>query len=140
MNYTRILLGGALAGLTINLVETLTWAVLFAEPYRAMLRDHALTEARWAMAAYAGSSFGLGLVLAWLLAATRLRWRGLGGRLQVGLALWIAAWLVPAVWQAAMGLSLDVGTSAIRLTLALSGVLAAAMAAAAVYRDSPVNP
>lgn len=138
MNHSRIVLGGLLAGLAINLVETLTWAWLFAGPYQAMLREHALVEAPWAMAGYAGSAFALGLLIAWLHAAILPRFGGaMATALRAGLAVWVAGWLIPAVWNAAMGLGLGGDLTAMRLTLGLGGVLAASLAAAAVYRERP---
>lgn len=136
MNYTRILAGGIAAGVVINLSETIVWAWLLAERHQVRLSDLGLTEASWAMAGYVVTSFVLGLMLAWIYAAIRPRFGpGRATAIRAGVALWVVAWLIPVIWNAAGGLGMGIGPSALALGLEFAGVLLAAVTAGWIYRE-----
>jgi hypothetical protein len=137
MNYMRLLAGGLAAGVVINVTETIVWAGLFGGPYQAMMTEVGLTEASWAMPAYVASSLVLGIVLAWLYAAIRPRYGpGMATAIRAGVALWVVAWLIPVVWNAAIGIGMRPGPKVLALAVELVGVLVAAIAAGWIYREA----
>jgi hypothetical protein len=136
INLFRILLGGLAAGVIINLGEFLMWGVVLDSAYESGMAARGLTEASWAMGGYVATSLVLGLLLAWLYAAIRPRF-GAGPRtaLIAGATLWVAAWAVPAIWTAAIGVSFGANVTAISLAGALVEVSVAAMVAARIYQE-----
>lgn len=136
MNNTRILLGGLAAGVVILLGEFLTWGLLLENAYEGMLAATGLAEAPWAMVGYVSISLVLGVLLAWLYAAIRPRsGPGPWTAVRAGAALWVAAWVLPHVGNAAMGLSLGSGPMLISLSIALVEVCLAAAVAGWIYRE-----
>jgi hypothetical protein len=137
MNYMRILLGGLLAGVVINLSEFLLWGVLLREQNEAMLMANGLTEASWAMPAYVVSGFALGILLAWVYAAIRPRF-GAGWKTAAigGAAIWVAAWVMPAIWIGAMGLGMGMSTTVLSLVWGLVEFAVAGAAAGYVYQEA----
>jgi hypothetical protein len=136
MNYARILLGGLLAGVIINAGEFLLWVVLLRDSAEAALGQLGLEEAAWAPVGYVVGGFLLGFVLAWLYAAIRPRYGpGFGTAAVAGTALWLAAWIVPAIWFAVIGVAMGTGLTVLVAAWGLAEAILAAAAAGWVYRE-----
>lgn len=140
INYSRVLLGGLLAGVVINLGEFLLNGVFLMEHYTEMLALYNLEEASWAMGGYVFSAFILGLLVAWLYAAIRPRF-GMGWKTGViaGVAVWVAAYLVPTIWYAAVGLGGTAGITLFALAWGLVEVALAGVAGGWLYREGAVT-
>lgn len=106
INMGRVVVGGLLAGLLINVSEAILNGVLFGEENNAALAalnrppmDNGMIV--W----FVILGFGLGIVAVWLYAAIRPRF-GPGVRTAVlaSLAVWVLAYLYPNTFIAVMGL------------------------------------
>lgn len=139
IDLTRVLLGGLAAGVLINLSEFLLWGLLLEEQYQAMVATYGLTESSWAMAAYIGGGFVLGLVLAFTYAAMRPRF-GAGPATAVMAAgvIWVVGFALPTLWNGAIGLGIGGGGTALALVWAAVEMGLAAAAAGWVYREQEV--
>lgn len=136
MNIKRILLGGLLAGVVINIGEGILNAVILADEYQAMMEAHGLVEASWAMVGYPLGAFLIGFVLAWLYAAVRPRFGpGWQTAARLGLAVFLITYLVPGSWFAAMGLTMGGATMALSVVWGLAEMVLASVAAAWVYQE-----
>lgn len=105
INAGRVVLGGLLAGLVIDVGEWLA-SVVFAEQYEQMFEAIGVPEPATAtMLLLVLGGFLVGIVMVWLYAAIRPRF-GAGPRtaLYAGLAVWFLGWLWPTASGAAMGL------------------------------------
>ncbi len=136
INYARVLLGGLLAGLVINISEFVLNGVILMDDYTAAMESYNLTEASWAMGGYIVSAFILGFVVAWLYAAIRPRF-GAGWKTgaTAGVVLWLGAIVVPSIWFLAMGMSYGTGLTVLSLVWALVELVLAGMAGGWVYRE-----
>jgi hypothetical protein len=130
MNVKRILWGGVLAGLFLNVSEGVLNAVILMDEYQALMDRYGLSEASWAMAGYILANFALGFAVAWLYAAIRPRF-GAGARTGAiaGVALWVVSYAVPSVWFGAMGMALSAGSTVLAIVwglveMALAGTIA----------------
>jgi hypothetical protein len=115
MNYRRIILGGLLAGLVLNISEFVLNGVVLMDEAEAMMASLGLEYASWAMPAFVIMAFVWGLGLVGLYAAVRPRFGpGPMTALAVGLAFWLFVSAGPTLMFAAMG----VGGSLIGISLA----------------------
>jgi hypothetical protein len=136
MNTTRVVLGGLLAGLVINIGETLLNVVVLAERNQAEF-------ARLNLPPMPGNVIGvmialcflLGIASVWLYAAIRPRF-GAGPKTAAiaGAAVWFCAYLFPGVGQMAMGL-FSSQTVAIALIWGFVEVTLGTIAGAYVYQE-----
>lgn len=136
INLTRVLIAGLAAGVVLNLGEFILWAVLLEEPFAEMMAGYGLTEASWAMPAYIIGGFVLGITIAFTYAAIRPRF-GPGWRTAAiaGGIVWVAGWLMPAVWIGAMGISYGASTAVLSLAWGLAEVVLAGVAAGWTYQE-----
>lgn len=137
MNGKRMLLGGLLAGVFLNVSEGILNAGILMDDYQALMNTYGLSEASWAMAGYVLGTFAFGFVLAWLYAAIRPRF-GPGPKTGAiaGAAVWVVGYAVPAVWFGAWGLTLGMGATVLALAWGLAELAVAGMIAGAVYQES----
>ncbi len=106
INYTRVLLGGLLAGVVLNFGEYVINEVILGEKWRAALASLNRTPpAGGAIAVFVLMTFLLGLIAVWLYAAIRPRF-GPGPKTAVvaGLFLWLVVWVWTSVGYMAMDL------------------------------------
>lgn len=98
MHHGRILAGGLLAGLVINLGELFMNVWLLGDRWIAALGDVGL-EISWPAAAFWGvGGFVAGVVGIWLYAAIRPRYGvGAGSSLRAGAAIWCLVFLYPSI-------------------------------------------
>lgn len=136
INYARVLLGGLLAGLVINISEFVLNGVILMDEYTAAMETYNLTEASWAMVGYIVSAFILGFVVAWLYAAIRPR-LGMGWKTgaTAGVVLWLGAIVVPSIWFNAMGMSYGAGLMVLSIVWGMVELALAGVAAGWVYRE-----
>jgi hypothetical protein len=129
INWSRVVLGGLVAGLVLNVFDFLVHGVWLADDWRAALEALGKPEASGAtIALYVAWDFVLGIFLVWLYAAIRPRYgAGPATALRAGLAVWFAASLMRVIDEAPLGLfpaRLWLITAAVGLLqLALAGLL-----------------
>ena len=135
MNYTRILLGGLLAGLVINAGEFLLNGVILADAMETELAAMGAAFEPWAMPYYVVMAFLWGIAMVWLYAAVRPRF-GPGWRtaLIVGLFFWVFVAALPTLANLAIGVGLE-GLTGIGLVWSLVELPAAAMVGAWLYQE-----
>ena len=97
INLGRVVLGGLLAGLVIDISEALLNGVVFAEEMNAMMAAMNKPPINGSMVAlFVLMGFGLGVVLIWLYAAIRPRLGpGVQTAICAGLMVWGLAYLYP---------------------------------------------
>lgn len=106
INLQRVLLGGLLAGLILNVVDTLFYGVLFAEDFDAAMQalgKGAMNESLIPL--FVALDFLYGIFLVYVYAAIRPRF-GPGPKTAVyaGLLVWVAIGLLHAIGEAPLGL------------------------------------
>ncbi len=139
INLKRVIVGGLVAGLVMNVISFVINGIVLAERYAAMGKaGHLLTEPRLLfMPLYLVFLFAEGIVLAFLYAAARPRF-GPGPRtaLLVGLAVAFPAAFLPNYTQAAWS---AVGRFIPLMWMIDSGLacVAGTLVAGALYREEP---
>ena len=136
MNYKRVLLGGLVAGLVINIGETILNVPVVGKDFEAAL-------ARLGVPAMAGSTIGLfvvmcfllGILAVWLYAAVRPR-LGAGPQTAIvtGIVVWLLAFVFPNVGIMAMGI-FPARLILIALVWEAVEVPLAVLAGAALYKE-----
>ncbi|MGH7752348.1 MAG: hypothetical protein ACREN5_06000 [Gemmatimonadales bacterium] len=136
INWNRVLLGGLLAGVVLNVVDYVVYGVVLAEDLNAALvalgkSGMDMSQIWW----FVLLDFVYGIFLIWLYAAIRPRF-GPGPRTAViaGLAFWVLAGLLHALAEAPMGL-LPVRIMVIGTAVALVVLPLAAVAGAKIYQE-----
>src|SRR5471030_222294 len=106
INWTRVLLGGLLAGLVINIVEFITNGVVLAADWdAAMKKAGTTTMGGGAMGALVIWGFLMGIGAIWLYAAARPRFGpGMKTAVLTGVAFWVLSSGLCAVDEAAVGI------------------------------------
>ena len=137
MNYARIILGGLVAGLVLNVGEYILNEVLLKEQMTEMFRRFNITPPSGSFIAIAVIlTFALGILLVWLYAMIRPRY-GPGPKTAICAALVI--WFVVGVYMNVLiGLSLGISTSliAIGMVWCLVEYCLATIAGAWVYQET----
>jgi hypothetical protein len=140
INWGRVFLGGLVAGIVINLSETLLNAVVFKtdmeEALRALGKDPAATMTGSAMAVWILWGFLAGLAAVWLYAAIRPRY-GAGPRTAViaGVGAWFLAGFLSNLAMMNMGL-FPRRLILIGLVWGLVEVVIATVAGARLYKEA----
>ena len=138
INTGRVVLGGLLAGLVINLGEFLASVLIFADAYAEMMEALGLAEpGGTAMALFVIMGFLGGMVMVWVYAGIRPRF-GAGPKTaaMAGLVAWILWYFFPTVGYSAMGMySMDM-TMILMLVWGLVEFQLAAQAGAWFYQES----
>ena len=138
MNVSRVLLGGFVAGLVINVGEYVGSKV-FAAQYEAMFATLNLPMMSGsAMVGLVVGGFAVGIILAWLYGAIRPRFgAGPATALLAGLVVWALGWLWQTVVGEAMGLySYSVGMWLASSAWGIVEVELAALIAGWLYREA----
>jgi hypothetical protein len=137
INLKRMILGGLLAGVVINLVEFIAHGMILKHAWAISMAALGLTPgiSTTSRVVFIAWGFLVGLVAVWLYAGLRPRY-GAGPKtaLRAGLAFWVLAYLTPAFGQAALKLfpsSLMLAASAVGLVAAVLATLAGAW----LYRE-----
>ena len=137
INISRVILGGVVAGVVLNIGETIFNAVLFAEANEAAIKALNLQPIGGrAVAWFVISGFIFSMVMIWLYAAIRPR-LGAGPKTAVcaGLTAWAFGYLFPGIGFLAMGL-FPSNLMVYGLIWSLFEVSIAAAAGAYFYREA----
>lgn len=136
INMSRVLLGGLLAGLVINIGEFLFNGVLFAEELNQAARALGVEPpGAEAIAVFMVQALVMGIVAVWLYAAIRPRFgAGPGTAVLAGLIVWFLAPAMSAVQDLALGI-FPPKLLAFGLMWTLVEVPLAAVLGAWVYRE-----
>ena len=136
INVGRVILGGLLAGLIINVSETVLNLVVVAQPMEDALRARNLPPLGLSpIMGFVVLAFILGIVTIWLYAAIRPRFGpGVGAAVISGLAVWFFAYLYNATSMALMGL-FPAKVLAVATVWGLAEIVVASVAGAWVYTE-----
>ncbi len=104
INHGRVILGGLLAGLVINVGEFLRDGILLADRVAEMLQRLGLAEPSGAqMAVFTLVGFALGIVTVWLYAAIRPRFGpGVRTAIVAGVVIWLLVYPFVSIGYAAL--------------------------------------
>jgi hypothetical protein len=138
INMTRVVLGGLLAGLVINISEVVLNAiVLEADLNAALARMNLPPVGTNAIAVFVVMGFVLGIVSVWLYAAIRPRFEpGAPAAACAGVVVWFLAYCYGSIGFAAMGM-FPARMIAIALIWGLFELVIATVAGAWVYSEAP---
>ena len=137
INFGRVILGGLLAGLLINISEFILNAVVFGEEMNAALAalnkppmDNSMVI--W----FVVLGFGIGFMTVWLYAAIRPRFgAGVGTAVCAALTIWGLAYLYPNLFIMIMNL-FPRRMMAIGTVWGLAEVVIAGIAGAWIYKEA----
>jgi hypothetical protein len=136
INIGRVIAGGLLAGLVVNIGETILNVVVIAEQMDQAIAARNLPpiDTR-AIISFVIMGFGLGIGIVWLYAAIRTRFGpGMPTAILNGAVVWFFAYLWPQMGNAVMQIY-PVDVILIGLGWGLIEVLAASVAGSWVYRE-----
>jgi len=106
INWSRVLLGGLLAGLAINVVESVS-SMVYMDEMKASLEAHGLTmnESAGMIVFWVVYGFVWGIAAIWLYASVRPRF-GAGPKTAVitGVGFWFIGYLLPMIGWSSIGL------------------------------------
>ena len=136
INVGRVIVGGLVAGLVINISEAILNLWVVAQPMADAMKAHNLPElSGQAIGLFIVLGFIMGLVTVWLYAAARPR-LGAGPKTAVliALAVWYANYLFPSVVMSVMGL-FSAGVTATAVAWGLVEIVLASLAGAWMYAE-----
>jgi hypothetical protein len=136
MNLKKVILGGLLAGLVINISETILNVPVMGDKMTEALKGRNLPPVGGgAIGGFVIGAFVVGILLVWLYAAIRPRF-GAGAKTAViaGLVLWLLAFAWPALGNGLMGM-MPWKLLAVSTIWGLGEVLIAALAGGWVYTE-----
>jgi hypothetical protein len=136
INVGRVMLGGMLAGLVVNVSETILNVVVVASSMEAALHERNLpTLGIQPIIGFVVLAFLLGIATVWLYAAIRPRFgAGAGTAVIAGVAVWFFAYLYSGVGTTLMSF-LPVRLMTLTLAWGLVEIVLGALAGAWVYRE-----
>jgi hypothetical protein len=136
INMARVLVGGIVAGLVINIGEfILNMFVLGAEMEALVARMNLPPLGGQQIGIFVVLVFALGIGTVWLYAAIRPRFGpGVGTALCAGAAVWFFAYLYPSLSMMVMGV-FPAGMTMLAVVWGLAEVLAGAALGAWVYQE-----
>lgn len=96
INWGRVILGGLVAGVVLNIGEYVLNEAILGDDWEAVMQSYGReTFSGSDIAIFVALTFLLGIVLVWLYAAVRPRFGpGVGTALRVGLVAWIIMYLL----------------------------------------------
>jgi len=136
INFFRVVLGGILAGILINISEYLRYDVVMRGAYESGMRalGRGLPRGGAVTAVWTLWGFALGIAAVWLYAAIRPRYgAGAGTAVRAGVAVWFFTSLLAIIAMRAMGLF---AISVLALLWTLAECIAATLAGAWLYRET----
>jgi MFS family permease len=138
MNMKRVILGGLLAGLVINIAETILNIPVMGQQMEDALKGRNLPPVGGgAIGGFVVGAFVIGVLLVWLYAAIRPRY-GAGPKTAItaGVVLWLLAYVWPSLGNGLMGF-IPMKLLLVSTLWGLGEVILAALAGAAVYTEAP---
>ena len=139
INIARVMLGGLLAGLILNIFEYVLNGVVFASQWDAFVKMIGRPMRSWAIPFFIVSTFVAGIGVVWLYAAARPR-LGPGAKTAAltGAAYWFFAHALPGANSIAANAAPGRLVATIALIM-LVGVILASICGAWLYKE-PGNP
>jgi hypothetical protein len=136
INVTRVLIGGIVAGLVVNVSEfVLNMFVVKAQMDAAVARMNLPPVGGQAIGTFVILGFALGIAAIWLYAAIRPRLgAGVNTALCAGALVWFFAYLYPGIGMWTMGMW-PWDAAVISLGWGLAELLAGTVAGASLYRE-----
>lgn len=135
INVSRVVVGGLLAGLVINIGEYLLNGPILGDEMAAMMADMGLEYSSGAMAVFVVLGFVMGIVAVWTYAAMRPRFgEGPGTAIRAGLVAWFFGYAVTTVGWMMMGV-LAGGTAVLVLVWGLIELPLATVAGGWAYQE-----
>lgn len=140
MNWKRILLGGLLAGLVLNIGEIILNVPIIGEEFDAVIAKYGLPAMGGStIALFVVLCFLLGILSVWLYAAVRPRLGpGAGTALKVGFVVYLLAFVFPNIGTMAMGI-FPRNLTLTALAWELIEVPLAVLVGAWLYREDGLN-
>ena len=141
INWGRVVMGGLVAGVVLNIFDYLVYGVWlmpdFEAAFQALGREPMSNATIWIYVAW---DFVFGIFLIWLYAAIRPRF-GAGPKAAViaGLAMWFVFGLLHSIGEAPMGL-FPTRIYVIGTLVALVQMPLAALAGARLYQEGEAGP
>lgn len=136
INAARMVLGGLVAGVVINLGEFLLNGPVAGERFEAAMAEFGVAAPEGgAIALFVLFGFLMGIVGVWLYAAMRPRYgEGPATAIRAGLAAWFFAYAIPVAGYAVMGM-IDGGLMTLVLVWGLIEIPLALVAGAYFYQE-----
>ena len=136
INVGRVFAGGLLAGLVINIGESLLNAVVIADAMNAAVAARNLPPVGGqAIASFVVMAFGLGIATVWLYAAIRTRFGpGMSTAVLNGAVVWFFTYLWPGMADVVMQM-FPANLIAMALAWGLVEIILASIAGAWVYTE-----
>ena len=138
VNLSRVILGGIVAGIVLNISEWLLHDVVMKEQFRASLQALGKTpmESGSVILWWVIWSFILGITAVWIYAAIRPRYgAGAGTAARAGVAVWVLSCLLFAIAMTNLGLF---PLMPLAIVWSLVGDIVATVAGAWLYKENPV--
>lgn len=136
INWGRVILGGLLAGVVINVVEGIS-GTIFMEDMQAAMAEHniSMDQSPAVMAIYLLIGFAYGIFALWLYAAIRPRY-GAGAKTAVyaGLAVWFLGYLMASLSFVLLGI-FPTQMFAVSSTIGLVEIVGGTVAGAWLYKE-----
>ena len=137
INWGRVLLGGIVAGIIIDVVEFVLHGVVLGQEWRQAMEalGRPLQETVGNMVFYVLLGFAYGVLAVWLYAAVRPRYgAGPNTAVRAGFGVWLLGYLLPTLGWAPMGL-FPGQLLRIALLAGLAEILVATLAGAWFYKE-----
>jgi len=135
INASRVILGGLLAGLIIDVGETVASFIFSAQIEEAMQALGVVMPGGGTIAVFIITGFVMGIALVWLYAAIRPRLgAGPGTAIIAGLFFWFVGYFLPVLGDSLMGM-IPWGLAIISWVWGLVEICLAALAGGWVYRE-----
>lgn len=136
VNLGRVILGGLLAGLVINISEAILNTIVIGAPMNELLKARNLPSVgNSSIAAFVFLGFLLGIVTIWLYAAIRPRYgAGPGAAIMAALIVFFLAYIYPSAGLVVMGF-MSASLMFIIVGWGLVEIIMASLAGAWLYRE-----
>jgi len=135
INWGRVLLGGLVTGLVMNVIEYVLHTYVLAGRENAAMAALGAHMMKGAIPVFLALGFVTGIVVIWLYAAARTRY-GAGAKTAVliAIAVWIIAYAIPDVGMAGEGF-FSPHLMCLEAVVGLVEVIVATVAGAALYTE-----
>jgi hypothetical protein len=135
INWGRVLLGGVVAGIVIDVIEYVLHTYVFAQQEAAVAKALGAQMMNGAIPVFLGLGIVTGIVTIWLYAAARPRY-GAGAKTAViiAFAVWILGYAVPNIGLVGGGLS-PMRLTCIETIIGLVEIIVATVIGAALYKE-----
>lgn len=139
INWGRVIAGGLVAGIVINVFEYVTNGRILAADWAAAMQNLGRQMPSGAVAIFIVWGFLVGISAIWLYAAARTRFGpGPGTAILIGFAYWVIGYLLPNFVNWALAL-FPSRLLAITTVVGLVELIVASLAGASIYKERSAN-